>query len=130
MPAGLSSAGLNATGIAAVTKAPPIEFGPGRNMLWKATLPPGHSSPVIWGDRLFLTAFDSEQQRLLLLALDRKTGRTLWRQEQGYEKLGDVHVVSTPATATPVVDGERVYTLLRSGRVVRVQTSTVNRHGP
>ena len=73
--------GPNATGIAVVTKAPPIEFGPDRHMLWKGAVPPGHSSPVIWGDRLFLTAFDAEQQRLLLLALDRKTGRTLWRQE-------------------------------------------------
>ena len=69
--------GPNATGIATVTKAPPIEFGPDRNMLWKAALPPGHSSPVIWADRLFLTAFDAGTQRFLVLALDRKTGKEL-----------------------------------------------------
>jgi outer membrane protein assembly factor BamB len=101
--------GPNATGIAVVTKAPPIEFGPGRNMLWKTFLPPGHSSPVIWGDRLFLTAFDADHQRLLTLGLDRTTGKELWRQEVAYGELGPIHQVSTAATATPVVDGERVY---------------------
>jgi len=101
--------GPNATGIATVSKAPPVDFGPGRNMLWKADLPVGHSSPVIWGDRLFLTAFDAKAERLLVLALDRKTGKELWRQAIAYEKLGNIQAVSTPATATPVVDGSRVY---------------------
>jgi outer membrane protein assembly factor BamB len=101
--------GPNATGIAAVTKAPPVEFGPDKNVVWKADIPIGHSSPVIWGDRLFLTAFDAGKERLLVLALDRKTGKELWRREIAYEKLGNMQAVSTPATATPVVDGERVY---------------------
>jgi len=101
--------GPNATGIAAVSKAPPAEFGPDKNLLWKTAVPPGHSSPVLWGDRIFLTAFDAERQRLLVLGLDRTTGRLLWRQEVSYEALGPGHSLSNPATATPVVDGERVY---------------------
>ena len=101
--------GPNATGIAAASKAPPIDFGPDRNRLWKTAIPPGHSSPVLWGDRIFLTAFDAEKQRLLVLGLDRNTGRVAWRQEISYEALGPVHAMSTPATATPVADGERVY---------------------
>jgi outer membrane protein assembly factor BamB len=101
--------GPNATGIAAVSKAPPAEFGPDKNLLWKTAVPPGHSSPVLWGDRIFLTAFDADRQRLLVLGLDRTTGRVLWRQEVSYEALGPSHAMSSPATATPVVDGERVY---------------------
>jgi outer membrane protein assembly factor BamB len=101
--------GPNATGIATVTKAPPVDFGPGRNMRWKTDLPPGHSSPVLEGDRLFVTAFDSARERLLVLALDRRTGAERWRRDITYERLGSSHAVSTPVTATPVVDGERVY---------------------
>ena len=101
--------GPNATGIARGSKAPPIEFGPTKNVLWKTAVPAGHSSPVLWGDRIFLTAFDAERKQLLVMSLDRTTGKVLWRQEVPYEKLGGVHPVSTPATATPVVDGERVY---------------------
>jgi outer membrane protein assembly factor BamB len=43
------------------------------------------------------------------VALDRATGKVSWRQEVAYEVLGAVHTLSSPATATPVVDGERVY---------------------
>ena len=56
-----------------------------------------------------ITAFDAAVERLVVLALDRKTGRTIWRREVRYETLGDVHATSTPATATPVVDTGRVY---------------------
>ena len=101
--------GPNATGIAKGSKAPPADFGPNKNMLWKVAVPAGHSSPVIWGDRIFLTAFDADKKQLLVIGLDRATGRTLWRQEVAYETLGANHPVSTSATATPVVDGERVY---------------------
>jgi len=101
--------GPNATGIASASKAPPVDFGPSKNMLWKIALPAGHSSPVIWGDRIFLTAFDAEKKQLLVMGLDRATGRELWRKDVPYEALGPVHPLSTPATATPVVDGERIY---------------------
>ena len=101
--------GPNATGIAKGAKAPPIEFGPAKNVLWKTPVPSGHSSPVYWGNRIFLTAFDAEKKQLLVMGLERATGKELWRQDVPYEKLSAVHAVSTPATATPVVDGERVY---------------------
>lgn len=58
---------------------PPIRFGPGTNLLWKTALPPGHSSPVVWADRIFLTAFDGEIKKLETLCLDRRTGKVLWR---------------------------------------------------
>ena len=101
--------GPNATGVAVTSKGPPIEFGPEKNLLWKTVVPAGHSSPVFWRDRIFLTAFDGERKQLLVMGLDRATGRELWRKDVPYESLGPVHALSTPATATPVVDGERVY---------------------
>ena len=110
--AGRSSAGPTRPGSPSPTKAPPIEFGPDKNVLWKTAVPAGHSSPVFWGDRIFLTAFDGERKQLLVMALDRATGRELWRKDVPYESLGTSHPLSTPATATPVVDGERVYAYL------------------
>src|SRR5262245_26896521 len=34
----------------------PAEWGPAKNIAWKTELPPGHSSPIVWGDRIFVTA--------------------------------------------------------------------------
>jgi hypothetical protein len=50
--------GPNCSGVSE-TARPPAEFGPGTNQLWKVAVPGGLSSPVVWGDRIFLTAFDA-----------------------------------------------------------------------
>ena len=70
--------GPNATGVSD-EKNLPIEFGPERNVVWKTTIPTGNSSPVIAGDRIFLTAVEKES--LLTVAVDRATGKILWRRE-------------------------------------------------
>ncbi len=101
--------GPNSSGIAASGSAPPVEFGPSKRVLWKQALPAGHSSPVIWGDRIFLTAFDKDSSKLEVLCLARKNGDILWRRAIAAEKLEKSHPVSNPASATPAVDGERVY---------------------
>lgn len=100
--------GPNATGIAAAP-APPAEFGRDKNLLWKTSLAAGHSSPVIWGNRLFLTAFDAPRRKLEVLGLDRRTGAILWRRDVEAPEIEPVHAVSNPATGTAAVDGERVY---------------------
>ncbi len=105
--------GENAAGLAA-GGAPPVEFGPSRRLLWKQAVPSGRSSPAIWGDRIFLTAFDKDSNRLELLCLDRTLGHILWRRAAAAEKIEKVHPVSSPATATPAVDGERVYAYFAS----------------
>lgn len=86
----------------------PDEFGPDRNVLWKIEVPAGHSSPVVWGDRVFLTGYDG--QTLSILAYDRTAGTLLWRKDleaAGEEPL--LHRDATPAAPTPCTDGERVY---------------------
>jgi outer membrane protein assembly factor BamB len=99
--------GPNSSGIAAAAD-PPVEFGPGRKLLWKTPLPHGHSSPSIWGDRIFLSAFEKTSRKLEVLAVDRNSGKILWRREAPANEIETVHEVSSPATATPVLDGERV----------------------
>ncbi|MEW6306392.1 MAG: PQQ-binding-like beta-propeller repeat protein [Verrucomicrobiota bacterium] len=86
---------------------PPVEFGPAKNVLWKVPLPGGHSSPVIWGDRIFLTAFENGQ--LSTLCLDRKDGKILWTREAPAKEVEKTHRTGSPAAPTPVTDGERVY---------------------
>jgi outer membrane protein assembly factor BamB len=98
--------GSNGHGIAAEGKAP-AQFGPGTNLLWKIALPPGHSSPCIWGDRIFLTGY--EDGKLQTLCLNRRNGTAVWRVAAPAEKIEPVHRIGSPASPTPATDGERVF---------------------
>ena len=98
--------GPNASGVAEDAH-PPIQFGPGTNLLWKISSPPGISAPIVWRDRIFLTGL--ADKKLVTLAYEAGTGRELWRRIAPAEKLEDCHEFSSPAASTPCTDGERVY---------------------
>ncbi|MCC6367127.1 MAG: PQQ-binding-like beta-propeller repeat protein [Bryobacterales bacterium] len=85
----------------------PTEVDPGRNAVWKTPLPPGHSSPILAGDRIFLTAYDGAS--LLTIALDRATGKLLWRREAPRPRKESFQPTNSPASPTPVSDGAMVY---------------------
>ncbi len=87
----------------------PLQFGPTENLLWRAELPPGHSSPCVWGNRIFLTGFDAETKTLKMICLRRSDGSQLWEQDAPAKEIEKVHRTSSPASATPVADTERVY---------------------
>lgn len=76
---------------------------------WKTSLPgEGHSSPVLWGKRLFVLSADRQTATRYALCLDADTGRILWRRD--YPSVPHtLHVRSSYASATPAVDAERVY---------------------
>ena len=99
--------GPNASGIGA--GKPPVHFGPEQNVQWKTAVGPGLSSPIIWAERIFLTEFDPENQKLATVCIDRRTGKVLWRRDVAVEKAEKVHRISSPAGPTPATDGERVY---------------------
>jgi outer membrane protein assembly factor BamB len=98
--------GPNGSGICETTNLP-VEFGPEKNVVWKTTLPPGQSSPVLTDDRIFLTAFDGEL--LLTFCLDRKSGEILWKRAAPRDRVEKLDKRNTPASPTPVTDGENVY---------------------
>lgn len=98
--------GPGSAGVSTATNVP-IEFGPRKNVVWKTALPPGHSSPILAGDRIFLTAF--EQNKLFTFCLDRKTGQILWRREAPRPREQELHKMNTPASPSPVSDGKNVY---------------------
>lgn len=98
--------GPNGSGVSDVDK-PPVSFGPSAGRLWKVAVPPGHSSPVVWNDHVFLTGV--EDGGLVVLALRRSDGSVRWRQRAPAATLEKVHRFSSPASSTPATDGERVY---------------------
>jgi outer membrane protein assembly factor BamB len=103
--------GPNGSGIADSDK-PPIEFGPSTKLLWKCALPPGHSSPIVWDDHIFLTGIENE--RLVVIAVGRRDGKLLWKQTIPETTIEVVHPFSSAAASTPVTDGEHVYAYFAS----------------
>lgn len=85
----------------------PVRFGLAENLLWKAELPRGQSSPCIWDDYILLTGL--ADGRLETLCLDRRHGRILWRRAAPADGLETFAAPGGPAAATPVTDGSRVY---------------------
>jgi outer membrane protein assembly factor BamB len=98
--------GPNGTGVANTTGLP-SEFGPEKNVVWKTAVPGGHSSPVLTATRIFMTGADG--QKLVVLALDRATGKELWRREVPRRQTGRLENVNGPASPSPVTDGASVY---------------------
>jgi outer membrane protein assembly factor BamB len=102
--------GPNGTGVS-ISIGLPTEFGPDKNVIWQTPLPPGHSSPVLTRNRIFLTAHTNEKDkhRLIVICLDRQTGKPLWQREVPRTRAGRLENVNGPASPSPVTDGENVY---------------------
>lgn len=99
--------GPNGTGISDL-KGIPATWSPG-DFVWKVTLPGvGHSSPVIWKNKLFITSAIDEGAVRYLHCLDATSGKKLWTKTTGLNK-SHKHKKSSWASATPAVDAERVY---------------------
>src|SRR5262249_29824237 len=104
--------GPNCSGLPAKDVPLPAEIGPSKNVLWKTALPPGHSSPIVVGDRIYLTGV--RQKRLVTIALERKSGKVLWEVEAATQALEKVHKIGSHAQSTPVADDQRVISFFGS----------------
>ncbi len=100
--------GVNSSGVSD-EKNLPVFFGPDHNLVWKTPLPPGHSSPVFSKTQIFVSAYD--KSGIYLIALNRKTGKENWRRTIPRPRVAEHHKSSTPASPSPVTDGENVYAL-------------------
>jgi outer membrane protein assembly factor BamB len=88
----------------------PVHFGPDANVVWKTAIPAGHSSPVVWNDRIFLSASDpANEKELVTLAIDRGDGNILWRQSVQARTVVRFHPLNHPASSTPAADDTHVY---------------------
>jgi outer membrane protein assembly factor BamB len=99
--------GPNGSGLCPSCGHLPTEFGPQKNVLWKTELPDGKSSPVLSGDRIFLTA--SEGDDLITMCLTRTTGKVQWRRSVRAAKREVQHTLNHRAAPTAVTDGKSVY---------------------
>lgn len=76
---------------------------------WRVALPgQGHSSPVLWGDKIFLMSADPQTATRYVLCLSAVDGRELWRREYA-SQTHRIHMRNTYGSSTPAVDAERVY---------------------
>lgn len=98
--------GPNGSGISADSK-PPVKFGPDQNVKWKVPAPSGASSPVIVGEKLFLTAYD--EGKLFTIAYSIVNGRELWRAEAPAQSIEAFHKTEgSPAASSVATDGKTV----------------------
>jgi outer membrane protein assembly factor BamB len=113
--------GVNGSCVAAGDQKLPAEIGPEQNVLWKTALPPGHSSPIVWGERIFLTAM--RDQKLLTMGLDRASGKVLWEAVAPYQSLEKIHQIGSHAQPTPATDGERLISFFGSSGLLCYDTA-------
>ena len=100
--------GPNGAGIAK-DKDIPVEWSANNGVLWKAAIPgEGHSSPVVWGNHIFLQSASSDAKERLLVCVSAADGQVLWTRAVPGSK-GHTHKLNSQASSTPATDGERVY---------------------
>jgi outer membrane protein assembly factor BamB len=94
-------------------KKAPLVFSPTKNVLWKVEIPgKGHSSPVVHGERVFVTTClegKGDRPERVLLCLDRARGKELWRRAVLRAKLEAKHGLNSYASGTPATDGKHVW---------------------
>ncbi len=102
--------GPNGTGISHATTVP-VNFTQA-DFNWRVPLPgEGHSSPVIWGNRIFLTSAEESAGKWHLLCLSVADGRELWRRTYPFKPYPKNRLNSF-ASSTPAVDADAVYVMM------------------
>jgi outer membrane protein assembly factor BamB len=81
----------------------------GENLVWKVPLAgSGHAQPVVWEQRIFLAACNTESKERTLQCLDAATGKTIWERSVVTAPLETKHALNSFASSTPVTDGKLV----------------------
>ncbi len=88
----------------------PLRWSSTENIAWTTPLPgKGHSSPIVFGDRVFITTCLEQAQQHVLLCLDRLTGKVLWQQSAPAKLQSPIHKLNSHASSTPATDGKLVW---------------------
>jgi outer membrane protein assembly factor BamB len=110
--------GPNGTGISP-DKDIPVQWTEA-NILWKTAIPGvGHSSPIVWGDHVFLQSANVSGKERSLICLSAADGKILWSRPVPSAK-AHTHLRNTWASATPATDGEQVYALFWDGQRITI----------
>ncbi len=88
-------------------KGLPVKWSKTEHVKWRVALPErGNSTPIVWGERVFVTQPVGE--RRTLMCFDRKDGKLLWQQGVTTAEKEPTHGTNPYCSASPVTDGERV----------------------
>jgi len=102
-------------------KGAPVTWSETEHIAWKTPVPyAGWSSPIVFGDRVFVTGTTRDGVSCHIICLDRRTGKILWDTEVFLQSPGTCDGRNSHATSTPVTDGERVYAFFSSGSAAAV----------
>ncbi len=97
----------------------PLEWDRTRNIAWKTPLEgDAWSSPIVWGDHIFLTTAKDGGAACHVLALDAKTGKVLWDRHVFDQETLQKRQQNSYASPTPVTDGKRVFAVFGAGGIV------------
>ena len=111
--------GPNGTGTV-VDRDVPVTFSTKENVVWKIALPGhGNSSPIVWGNHLFVQSAGKDGSLRTLSCLDAAGGKTLWERSIPGVPVR-IRADSSSASSTPTTDGKAVYVSFWDGRHVHL----------
>ena len=112
--------GFRGHGDGRVQAAVPMHWSSERNVAWRAPLPGyGQSSPVIWGDQVFVTSVEgANKEHLILSSLSLATGEIRWRRRFAAGRTMESSKMVSRGAPTPTVDAERLYAFWESGDLI------------
>lgn len=97
----------------------PTQWSRERNVKWRTPLPEaGNSSPIVWGDTVFVTQAVRDGKERTLMALDRATGKLRWQHGVAFAAADPRHQSNPHCSATPVTDGELIVASFASAGIV------------
>ena len=100
--------GFGGSGVAR-EKSLPTHWSTNENVAWRVSLPErGNSTPVVWGDQVFVTQAITTNRLLSVLCFDRRTGKSLWQSGVTWMEKEPTSDENPPCTPSPVTDGQRV----------------------
>ena len=112
--------GPNGQGVSS-EKNLPVTWSADENIVWKAEIPGnGWSSPIVYGDRVFLTTATEEGVSCRVICVNRADGKIAWDTEVHRQTTGPMRKQNSYATPTPTTDGKHVYAVFYDGTVVAV----------
>jgi hypothetical protein len=114
--------GPNRNNVAPANQTPPTSWSENKNVIWRAEIPGlGHSSPIVVGERIFLTTSETDSQVQSVICFDRKNGKRLWQtpvNEGGFESR--IHPNNTHASPTIVTSDNRLFAVFNNHRSVQL----------
>jgi outer membrane protein assembly factor BamB len=88
----------------------PLTWSETENVRWRVDLPgPGNSSPIVWGDRVFVSQSVESENRRTLMCFDRADGKLLWQKGVTYTQEEPTHDTNPYCAGTPATDGEHIF---------------------